>query len=143
MAIFSKSDKSQPQGATIIAKGTKIIGEIQIECSLHIDGVFEGNIGSKNIVTIGRSGIVTGDIIANKVIISGSFSGLVEADMVEILPDGKVFGKVVSSDFVIENKGIFEGESKIKNAKKNEIKSIKTQPKTKIEFKDIKVDDPK
>lgn len=94
-------------------------------------------------MTIGKSGIITGEIVANKVITSGNFTGVVEADMVEILPDGKIFGKVISSEFVIENKGIFEGESKIKNAQKSVVKAVKDTmtPSTKIEFKDLSIDD--
>jgi cytoskeletal protein CcmA (bactofilin family) len=143
MAIFNKPDKQQQQGATIIAKGTKIVGEIIVDCNLHIDGVFEGSIDSKSVVTIGKSGIITGDIIASKVIISGNFTGVVESDTVEILPDGKIFGKVISSEFMIENKGIFEGESKIKNVQKNVIKGVKEVNNQKIEFKDLKVENDK
>lgn len=80
---------------------------------MHIDGEFEGNIHSKNTVMIGKSGIVKGDIYAQKLIVSGKFQGNTESNIVEIQPLGRIEGKVITPEFVIERKGIFVGESKI------------------------------
>ncbi|RDU74028.1 hypothetical protein CQA57_03520 [Helicobacter anseris] len=118
MAIFTSTDQQSNAPlkggpATIIAQGTKIKGEIQISCHLHIDGEFEGNIHSKNTVMIGKSGIVKGDIYAQKLIVSGKFQGNTESNVVEIQPLGRIEGKVITPEFVIERKGIFVGESKI------------------------------
>ena len=123
MAIFNKSDVKpsvNSSGTTVIANGTKIEGKIEIECNLHIDGEFEGTIKSKKNVTIGKSGVVTGDIIADKLIVSGNFTGNADADVVDVLPNGKVFGKVLANEFVIERGGFFEGESKTKDTLKLE-----------------------
>lgn len=100
--------------ATIIAQGTKLKGEIHIDCHLHIDGEFEGNIHSKNTVMIGKTGLVSGEIYAQKLIVSGKFNGTTESEVVEILPLGRIDGKIISSELVIERKGIFMGESKTK-----------------------------
>lgn len=123
MAIFNKSDVKSSvnsSGTTVIANGTKIEGKIQIECNLHIDGEFEGTIKSQKNVTIGKTGVVTGDIIADKLIVSGNFTGNADADVVDVLPNGKVFGKVLANEFVIERGGFFEGESKTKDTLKLE-----------------------
>ncbi|PAF51041.1 polymer-forming cytoskeletal protein [Helicobacter sp. 13S00477-4] len=119
MAIFT-NDNKQPNGAgkmgpaTIIAQGTKLNGTIHTDCHLHIDGEFEGNIHSKNTVMVGKSGLVSGEIHSQKLIVSGKFEGVVESEVVEILPLGKIDGKIISSELVIERKGIFMGESKTK-----------------------------
>jgi cytoskeletal protein CcmA (bactofilin family) len=134
MAIFNKSnDKpiTNSTGTTVIANNTKINGSIDIECNLHIDGEFEGKINSQNIVTIGKSGIVTGEIFANKVIVSGSFNGSIDSDNIEILPKGKLHGNVSTNEFVIERGGFFEGESKTK----------KTIPPHKLANMEKKIDD--
>ncbi|CBG40256.1 Ccm2-related protein [Helicobacter mustelae] len=86
---------------------------------MHIDGEFEGNIHSKNTVMIGKSGHVHGNIVSQKLIVSGKFEGIAESEVVEILPMGKIEGKVITPEFVIERKGIFIGESKI-TLKENE-----------------------
>jgi len=48
MAIFNKSDTES--NTTIIAAGTKIDGEFNLNCKLHIDGEVTGKINSTNIV---------------------------------------------------------------------------------------------
>lgn len=123
MAIFNKSDVKSSinsTGTTVIAYSTKVEGKIEIECNLHIDGEFEGSIKSQKNVTIGKTGIVTGDIIADKLIVSGNFKGNADADVVDVLPNGKVFGKIFANEFVIERGGFFEGESKTKDTLKLE-----------------------
>ncbi len=118
MAIFTQSNQHahapiKGGAATIIAQGTKAQGEIHISCHLHIDGEFEGNIHSKNTVMIGKNGFVKGNIYAQKLIVSGKFEGNTQSSVVEILPMGRIEGKIITPEFVIERKGVFIGESKI------------------------------
>ncbi|PAF43553.1 polymer-forming cytoskeletal protein [Helicobacter sp. 11S02596-1] len=133
MAIFT-NDNKQPNGAgkmgpaTIIAQGTKLKGEIHIDCHLHIDGEFEGNIHSKNTVMIGKTGLVSGEIYAQKLIVSGKFSGITESEVIEILPLGRIDGKIISSELVIERKGIFMGESKTKQSPMEKIQKTLNKP---------------
>ncbi len=55
-----------------------------------------------------------GDVQASRVSISGLLEGSIAADVVEVLEGGKFFGKVTAKEFVIEPKGVFEGESRLK-----------------------------
>lgn len=124
MAIFTNDNKqfdaANTNGATIIAARTKFKGELEIECHIHIDGEFEGNINSKNTVLIGKSGIVSGEIYAQRVIVGGNFTGVVDSECIEILPNGKIDGTIICNELYIEKKGIFIGESKIKTKEKVE-----------------------
>lgn len=122
MAIFVSDNKqfdgvNSSGGATIIAQGTRIKGDINTDCRLHIDGEFEGNIQSKDTVMIGKSGVVRGDVQVASLIVSGRFIGNVSAGVLEIKPQGRVEGIVVAGELVIERKGVFMGESKIKGDK--------------------------
>lgn len=65
-------------------------------------------------MTIGKSGAVKGEIRAGSISISGRFEGSVDGDSVEVLEGGKLFGKVISKEFVIEPNGVFEGEARLK-----------------------------
>jgi cytoskeletal protein CcmA (bactofilin family) len=115
MAIFGQPDKTEPvsksSGATIIAECARIVGEFNTNCSLHIDGKFDGNIKSNNVVTIGKSGYAKGNVSASNFIVSGIFEGNIDCNVVEILPGGIIKGKIVSEELIIEKKGFFEGES--------------------------------
>lgn len=78
---------------------------------MHIDGDFEGVIHSSNTVNIGKNGVVNGEVFSEKLIVSGKLFGNVKSKIVEIMPYGKIDGKVSSHELVIERKGILTGES--------------------------------
>lgn len=134
MAIFANSNQHSDAPVkggptTIIAQGTKVTGQINTTSHLHIDGEFEGEIRSQNVVIIGKSGVVKGSVYAQKLTISGKFIGDTQSDIVEILPRGSLEGKVLTPEFVIERKGIFIGESKIVSKDKQDEKPNKVNPK--------------
>lgn len=78
---------------------------------MHIDGEFDGVIHSNNTVNIGKNGVVRGDVFSEKLVVSGKMLGNVKSKIVEIMPYGKIDGKVSSHELVIERKGILTGES--------------------------------
>ena len=94
-----------------------------LECNLFIDGEFEGTIHSQKEVTIGKNGIVRGEVFAQTVIVQGEIGGNVSAKTVVVKPLGKVVGTVESAEFVIEPKGFFEGNSIVKK-EENENESL-------------------
>ena len=115
-------------GTTVIAKGTKITGKLELECKLHIDGEIDGIIHSSNIVTIGASGLIKGEVFAAKLIVSGEMEGNADCDNIDVLAGGKILGDITSNNLVIEPKGMFEGHSKIKVA--GESQSASSAPAT-------------
>lgn len=118
MAIFNSSDNAPAQNnnnTTIITEGSFIKGEMKLDCNLYINGEFEGSIHSTKLITIGKSGKVRGEIKTDHLVVQGQVEGSVEAERLEIMSAGKVLGSIVTGELVIEAKGHFEGESKIKN----------------------------
>jgi cytoskeletal protein CcmA (bactofilin family) len=124
MAIFNKDnvDTNTSSETTIVASGAKIDGVFNCNSRLHVDGSITGQINSKSIVTIGKSGKISGEIIASRLIINGLFEGDANCDGVEVLAGGKFIGKVISKELMIEAKAQFEGESKIKKDNETPIK---------------------
>jgi cytoskeletal protein CcmA (bactofilin family) len=116
MAFFNSSRGSTniSSAITVIAYGTKIKGDIRLKCHLHIDGEIEGEVQTDGNVVIGKSGVAKGDFRASNIIISGRFEGSIDADAVQVLEEGKLFGKVISKEFAIEPNALFEGESRLK-----------------------------
>lgn len=123
MGIFNKADqRTEPASeTTIVASGAKFEGIFNCETRLHVDGEIVGKIISDSIVTIGKTGKISGEINAGRLIINGLFEGNANCDNVEVHEGGKFLGKVVSKELVIEAKAIFEGESKIKTAELEKI----------------------
>ncbi|MFK5936888.1 MAG: polymer-forming cytoskeletal protein [Sulfurimonas sp.] len=121
MAIFNKGN-SELEGTktdantTIITAGAKLKGSLELTCNLYIDGELEGEINSQKEVNIGKNGHVQGSVSTNRLVVQGYMEGSVNATKVEIKAAGHVKGEISSSELVIESKGIFEGNSIIKNA---------------------------
>ena len=132
MAIFSNGN-SELEGSktdantTIITAGAKIKGEINLSCNLYVDGEFEGEINSQKEVNIGKNGKVKGSIQAQRVVVQGYAEGSIDATRVEIKAAGHVKGEISSSELVIESKGVFEGNSVIKNKTTAQIEPKKEQ----------------
>lgn len=121
MAIFNNSDistKSNPtdSNTTIITAGAKITGEIELSCGLYIDGELDGSINSSKEVNVGKNGRIKGNITANRVVVQGYAEGSIEAERVEIKAAGHINGEITSTELVIESKGVFEGNSVVKNS---------------------------
>ena len=113
MAIFDKPDKQADHASnvTTIAAGTNIVGKIDIECSLHIDGELEGEVNSKSIVKVGKSGLLKSNLKAEKLIVTGRFVGTADCDQIELISGGEAEGKLISAGLVIDAGSSFQGES--------------------------------
>jgi cytoskeletal protein CcmA (bactofilin family) len=116
MGIFNKPDEQpkQKNGATIIADGTSITGEINTEGSIHIDGYFNGSITATSSITVGKTGQIYGKIASSSLMISGFVEGEVDVDGIQIFNTGKISGKIMYQSLTVEQGGIFEGEGKVK-----------------------------
>lgn len=117
MAIFSRNGKSSDtsfsaKGMTTIARGTTFIGDIETTSNIHIDGLVKGNINSDAVITIGERGQMEGNIIAEKVIISGTFTGNINAEYVELIAKSTMKGEIINTKLVIEEGADFEGISR-------------------------------
>jgi len=122
MAIFNKGDTmAKETSTTIISKGAKLKGDFNLTAKLHIEGEIEGVINSSTQVSVGKSGLVKGEIVCSKFILNGKFEGKIECDVLEITNGGILNGEIVVKDLIIEKGGIFEGTStlKKKDASKN------------------------
>jgi len=90
---------------------------MNLACNLYVDGVFEGKIQSNKEVNIGKNGHIKGDVATKRLVVQGYIEGSVNATRVEIKANGRVNGTIESSELVIEAKGIFEGNSVVKDVK--------------------------
>jgi cytoskeletal protein CcmA (bactofilin family) len=115
MAFFGRKKKKQVpvHSASIITPGTSIKGEIRCEGNILLNGEFEGTVISQGEVVVGKSGRVSGEIQAQKLLVSGEFRGNYIGEVIDIMPYGKVYGDVRVNNIIIEPNAVFEGETKI------------------------------
>jgi len=71
----------QASGAiSIIAPGTKIVGDVETDGTLRIEGVVEGTVRAAKAVVVGKDGVVRGDIQTQDAVVGGHVEGTVVAE---------------------------------------------------------------
>lgn len=66
-------------------------------------------------MNVGKNGHIKGEVVTERLVVQGFVEGTIDAQRVEIKAAGHVLGEIKSNELVIEAKGIFEGNSVIKN----------------------------
>jgi cytoskeletal protein CcmA (bactofilin family) len=101
----------QPNGATLVAKGATIRGEIHTgETALRVEGHFEGTIYSEGEVTIELGGTMVGTLSAHHLIVAGKAEGVFRVEgRLEIRATGNIEGEVEAASIVVDEGGVFEG----------------------------------
>ena len=102
---------------------------MNLSCNLYVDGGFEGVINSSKEVNVGKNGHIKGDVTTSRLVVQGHIEGSVNATKVEIKAAGKVAGTIESEELIIESKGIFEGNSIVKNTSATPVLTKETKVK--------------
>ncbi|RDE24900.1 polymer-forming cytoskeletal protein [Motiliproteus coralliicola] len=112
MGWFKRDAAAESAGAavTIIARGQKLSGQVNLDGKLHIDGCFEGQLRSQDSITIGRRGEVRGVVQARQISVSGLLDAEIHCDELNVERDGRVRGVVHSRQMTIHKRGCFIGE---------------------------------
>ncbi|MBU2499528.1 MAG: polymer-forming cytoskeletal protein [Proteobacteria bacterium] len=103
---------------TFLGKETTFEGKLTFHGTIRIDGQFKGEISAKGSLIIGEEGMVEADIHVSYIAISGEVHGNITADQrVDIHSPGKVFGNIQAPAVVIDEGVIFEGHTRMYQAK--------------------------
>ncbi len=115
MAMFGeKSAKATPVNdsfsANTIQNSTLLVGEVQSEGNIRIDGKLEGTLNTKAKLVVGPTGIITGDINCLNANIEGRIDGKMIVKEVTILKStAKIQGDIETKKLVIEEGAVFNG----------------------------------
>ncbi len=117
MAIMSKREEStasariNPADAhTILGREARFSGKLTFEGAVRIDGNFEGEIFTDDLLLVGPGAEVHAQINVGSIIINGSVEGDVNAKAsVEIKAPGRLRGNVTTPTLIIEKGVVFDG----------------------------------
>ena len=130
--VMKRRDDSSVSGdiETIIGKNTKIQGEVSGTGNLRIDGEIEGELKLSGSVIVGETGMVTGNVSARSLDVSGTVHGNAQTEEgLTIHSAGQLIGDVKVNAFQIEDGGIFKGRSEMNPRAGIELK-VRPQPST-------------
>jgi cytoskeletal protein CcmA (bactofilin family) len=100
---MAKVQETNINAVNHIVEGTTIIGDIQAEQSIRIDGTQRGNLTTKGRAIIGKTGKVSGNIVCNNADIEGSVDGkMVVSDLLSLKSTAIINGEVNTSKLAIE-----------------------------------------
>jgi cytoskeletal protein CcmA (bactofilin family) len=106
-----RSSSPTRSGPSIISADVKIVGGIMSQGELEIFGQIEGDVRA-SALTIGETGAVMGEVIAESVVVRGSIEGRIRGRKVQLCSGAKVRGDIFHASLAIEPNAIFEGAVK-------------------------------
>lgn len=102
----------QTSEVTIVGAGAKLEGTVVSAGSLRIDGQVKGKIQADGDVMLAPQSQVEADIVAMNVSVAGRFKGNIAAKgRTELARGGRIDGNISSKALVIEEGGVFNGQS--------------------------------
>ena len=128
-------DKRSAAGSTsLLSKKVNIVGDIEGNEDLHVEGRFKGSIKITGNILVGPTGVVDADVEAENIIIQGKINGNVLArQQLEIQSLGQLIGDCSAQSIDIKEGAIFEGRSNM--LKPPASPGASTPPGTKGQFK--------
>lgn len=116
--MFNNKSKSEtnheapsPSGASIIAAGTTLKGDITSNGDIRIDGTLQGNIHCSAKVVIGSNGMVAGDIGGQQADIMGKVTGTIRVkELLQLKGGCQVNGNLHAGKLQIEPSANFNGQ---------------------------------
>jgi cytoskeletal protein CcmA (bactofilin family) len=101
---------------TLVGASTSIKGTLRAEGTIRVDGIVEGEIQTAGNVIVGRGGKVMASVTAANVMVAGQVKGNISAThRLEIVASGKVWGDITVASLLIEEGGVFRGQSIMKD----------------------------
>jgi len=97
---------------TVVGVGARLDGNVVSAGSLRIDGQVKGQINADGDVTLSPQSQVEADIRAQNVSVAGRFKGNIAVKgKAHLARGGRVDGNITSKTLVVEEGGIFHGQS--------------------------------
>lgn len=106
----SSSFISRNPGISIISVGMRVVGQVETDGVLKVEGRVEGNIRSEGQVLVAQGGVVEGDIFTHEAIVGGEVKGAVAADKrIEVQSTSVITGDITSPKVAVQEGGEVNG----------------------------------
>lgn len=106
---LSVSSSQQLNINTVIAEELAIVGDLNGEESIRIDGRVKGNINIKDGVILGEKSLVEGNIQAESLIIFGKIIGNIVCKSLQVKEQGMISGDISTDTLNVEKGAIING----------------------------------
>ena len=121
MAMFNKSrapvaPAPSTPGCSVLDAQIVLSGDLETEGTLRLDGKLRGSIRKADLVILGETAEVAGDVVAREVIIGGSVLGNIDAsERAELQATGVVTGDITTGTVLIHEGGAVRGRLQVRS----------------------------
>ena|ERR1700719_3095743 len=117
MGWFDRKRAESGEWTGFLEKGVKLDGKLECTGTFRVDSFVKGTLVSDEILVLGESATVEGEISGNYVIIAGRFDGTIKAKgKVEIKTRAIVTGEIHTPCLIIEPGAVFDGKCHMMSA---------------------------
>jgi cytoskeletal protein CcmA (bactofilin family) len=110
--VFGYKAKSNTPDPTVIGKGTVIEGMVRVYGPVQVDGHIDGGLTAEGHVSIGPTGCVIGELIAEELAVGGRVDGKVTVrNHLYVAPGAMVRGEVRYGSLQVERGGVIDGSA--------------------------------
>ncbi len=113
---------------SILSADLKVVGDVTSEGEVHIDGDVVANI-----VLIGETGAINGDVRAEPITVHGAINGQIKARNVSLAKTARVAGDILHENLSIERGAFLEGHCKRISEKRDLVEGRVTQVKDPVQ----------
>ncbi len=114
---------------TIISEGVVIEGKLSSKGNVRIDGTINGNLQVSGNVTVGKSGLVNGEVTGQMIIHGGKIEGTLRASDKVVLEGSSILkGDIITKILVVEEGAVFDGNSSMSSKEKTNLFNPPTPP---------------
>jgi cytoskeletal protein CcmA (bactofilin family) len=108
--MIGKGDIKSADVEAFLGKNSSFEGKMGFQGMARLDGKFDGEIFSGDVLIIGETATVNAEINVTTLVIDGKVSGNVSAaGKIEIHATGKLYGNITTPTLVIQEGGLFDG----------------------------------
>ncbi len=114
--MFTKNNESMKRTennnsvVNIIGQGTSILGDINSNGDIRIDGTLKGSIKTEGKVVLGKEGVIEGDVVCQNADISGTIKAKITvSNLLSLKETAKLNGDIVTNKLSIEPGAEFTG----------------------------------
>ena len=109
-AMNKSAETVNPGKINSIMEGTSLVGEIQSDSNLRVDGRVKGTINVRGRLIVGQSGVIEGEVTCQSSDIEGTVLGRVNCqDLLSLKATAKLQGDINTKKLAIEPGAVFTG----------------------------------
>jgi len=99
---------------SILGEQTELLGDLDVEGGIRIDGRIVGDVRCKSVVYLGETGSVKGNVTAEAFISSGKVEGnVVSRQHVQVSLPGSIKGNIETAELILEKGVFFDGQCRM------------------------------